>query len=129
MNGILMAAGIAIVSLGTILLLRQYKPEYAFGISVAVGLVLFISALSPFKEVLKEIEAWISLSSFKKEEYSVLLRCFGICVITKITVQTCMDCQESSLASKVDLFGKISVLLLALPLFSKLLGMIRELML
>ncbi len=128
MSEIFTVAGMALISLFAILLLRQYKPEYAFGVSIIVGIILFLSILSPIRELFSEIEVWISFSSLKEEEYSILLRCFGICVITKITVQTCMDCNESSLASKVDLFGKISVLTVAFPLFNKLLDIIRELM-
>lgn len=128
MSEILTVAGMALISLFVILLLRQYKPEYAFGVSVIVGILLFFSALSPIRELFSEIEDWLSFSAVKEEEYAILLRCFGICVITKITAQTCTDCSESSLASKVDLVGKISVLTVAFPLFNKLLGIIKELM-
>ena len=127
MNGIFTVAGIAIISLGAIILLRQYKPEFAFGVSIAVGILLFVTVLGEIKDIFSEIKNWLSLSTIEAENYSVLFRCFGICVVTKITVQTCMDCKESSLASKVDLFGKISILVLALPLFSELLEIVQEL--
>ena len=37
MNEIVTVAGIAVAAAGAAVLLKQYKPEYAFGISVAAG--------------------------------------------------------------------------------------------
>ena len=40
MSDIIIIAGIAIAAAGAAILLKQYKPEYAFGISVAAGVLL-----------------------------------------------------------------------------------------
>lgn len=125
MKEMLSIAGMAIFSLAAILLLRQYKPEYAFGVSVAAGLLFFLYILTPLRDVFGELERWMTFSNAQKEHYAILLQCFGIGMITKLTMQTCQDFGENSLAGKVDLMGKISILITALPLFSEWLDLIK----
>lgn len=125
MTELLSAAGMTIFSLAAILLLKQYKPEYAFGVSVAVGLLFFLYFLTPLQNIFEEIERWITFSDVKEEHYRILLQCFGIGVLTKITMQTCQDFGENSLAGKVDLMGKVSVLITVLPLFTEWMNLIK----
>ena len=56
------------------------------------------------------------------EDYTqVLFRSLGLCVITQLASDTCRDAGESAIASRVELAGRVAVLLCGLPLFQKLL--------
>ncbi len=125
MNEIFTVAGIAIVSVGFIVLLKQYKPEYAFGAALAAGVLLLLYTVTVFGGILTEIENLVAVSGIESEKYKILLRCLGICTVTKIASETCKDCGQSSLSSKVDLAGKTAVLFAAIPLFGEIIGLIK----
>jgi len=52
------------------------------------------------------------------------LRAAGVCLVTQLTADTCRDAGESSLASKAELAGRFLLLVMALPLFERILTLI-----
>ena len=48
---------------------------------------------------------------------TILWKVAGISLVTELAETVCADAGESALASKVELAGKISILVLSLPLF------------
>lgn len=127
MNEIFIVAGIGIISAGFYIILKQYRPEFAFGIILSAGIVLLFFSVSFIKEITEEINELIAFSGTGKENYKLLMKCLGICIITKTASETCRDCGENSVASKIDFFGKVFILSSALPLFSEIIGIIKEL--
>lgn len=127
MNSIITIAGIGIVSAALVIVLKQYRPEFAFGAALAAGIIILIYTIGIFSESLQYISELISVSGIDKEKYEILFRCFGICVITKIASETCKDCGQCSLSSKIDLAGKSLILINSFPLFSEIIRIIKNL--
>jgi len=127
MSEIITIAGVAIIASGTAILLKQYKPEYAFGISLAAGASILIFTVLKLSEVTETLESFVSVSGINNEYYKIMLRCLGVCMITKITSETCKDCGQGAISSKVDMAGKIIILVIAMPLFSEIISIVRAL--
>ncbi|MBR3953094.1 MAG: hypothetical protein IKJ82_05740 [Oscillospiraceae bacterium] len=127
MNEIFTVAGIAVVSAGFVILLKQYKPEYAFGAALAAGIILLFNAIILAKDVFDYMSGIIEYSGIAKENFGILVRCFAICVVAKIASDLCNDCGQGSIASKVSFAGKIFVFITALPLFSEIMEVIESL--
>ena len=125
MNDIIIIAGIAIAAAGAAILLKQYKQEYAFGISVAAGVLLIFFIVTKAEEVIRELGAFAESSGIDSENYGIVLRCLGVCLITNAAAETCRDCGQNSIASKVTVAGKALILIIALPLFSELMDVIK----
>lgn len=125
MNEIFTVSGIAIVSAGLVLLIKQYKPEFAFGIAVSCGIIIIFYIIGFFREIFSVLSEIISFSGIENNKFSILFRCMGICLVTKIASETCKDCGQGSAASKIDLAGKALILTSALPLFSEITDIIR----
>ena len=86
-------------------------------LSLAGGIVILLQLLLSAIPLFSQIETWMSSADLQHGELSVLMRSLGICILTQFAVDSCKDAGESALASKVELAGKIAVLLIALPLF------------
>ena len=74
------------------------------------------------------INDFIDISNAGKEKYEILIKCLGICMVTKIASETCKDCGENSIASKIDLAGKAVVLTFSMPLFQEVIFIIKDLL-
>ena len=62
-------------------------------------------------------------------EYAdIVLRALGIALICELTAVFCRDLGENTLADGVQLFGKLEILVLSLPLVDKVLEMAKELL-
>lgn len=127
MNEIFTVAGIGIIASALIIILKQYKPEFAFATSLISGTVLFfyiITSLSGTFDFLKEL---ISLSGIEYEKYEILFRCLGIGIVSKIASEACSDCGQGSISSKIDFAGKAAMLYISVPLFSEIIIIIKSL--
>ena len=57
------------------------------------------------------------------EYLSVLIKAIGVCYLTQFSADSCRDAGESSLAGKVELAGKIAILISALPLLDSVISL------
>ncbi len=73
--------------------------------------------ISPIAETVRNI---FSRAGADKEYLTILFKAMGICYITQFACDICKDSGENALASHAELAGKISLMLLALPLFDTL---------
>lgn len=125
MNDVFTLFGIAIISASFVILIKQYKPELAFGIALSSGIIILLYTMGFFSEIFSVLSKLISFSGINDEKFFVLFRCMGICMVTKIASESCRDCGQNSIASKVDLAGKALILVASLPLFSEITEIIR----
>jgi len=127
MNEVFTIAGIGIVSTSFVLILKQYRPEFAFAAALAAGIFIFGYAVLTSSEIFEHAKNLVDISGIDSEKYAVLFRCFGISIVTKIASETCKDCGQGSISSKIDFAGKITILLTAVPLYSEIIGIIKNL--
>ncbi|MCI8443529.1 MAG: stage III sporulation protein AD [Provencibacterium sp.] len=113
--------GLGVTAVALIVLLRQYRPEYALLCSVLCSVLIFAAVLSGLLPALSELENWLYSLSVKGEYTAVLFKALGICFITQIACDSCRDAGESAIASKIELAGKFALVVLALPMFREIL--------
>lgn len=114
--------GMAIVGTVLAVLLGQYKPEYRMLVSLATGTVILLVVVESAVPLFEQLETLLDATKMPREYLSILLKSLGICFLTQLASDTCKDAGESAIASKVEIAGKITVLLLSLPLFSQILS-------
>jgi stage III sporulation protein AD len=105
-------------------ILRQYKPEYAMLISVVAGcgvLTLIVYSVMPVLDELSSINSRIGTAG---EYIKTVIKALGICYIGQFAADACRDAGESSLAGKIELGAKVSIVALSLPLLSELMQVI-----
>ena len=126
MNEIFTIVGVAIITSGLAVLLKQYKPEYAFVIILVSGIFIFIVVIGFLREIFSLFNELTVLSGINGKNFEILLKCAGICLVTKTAAELCTDCGQSSIASKVEFAGKMIILASAVPLFSEIIEIIKE---
>ena len=122
-------SAITICAAGTIasilaIILKKNNAEYSIILTICASAILITYIAGAILEALGGIKDIFSQSGFDESYIALLLKCVGICFLTEFTCDTCKDAGQASLAGIVLFGGRISVLLLALPLFSELLGIV-----
>ncbi len=125
--GILQAAGIALLASMTVLLLRELRAAAAVPVRLVTTLVLFGAALLLYAPVLTRIRTLFALSDGGTLGAAVL-RATGIGLVCELSAAFCRDLGESTVAQGVLLFGKLEILILALPLVDDLTKIVGELL-
>lgn len=113
--------GIGLIAVVIILILKQYKPEFAIYVSLIAGIaILFISLtqLSGVLDLLKNISSKVNINS---QYLSLLLKITGIAFLTEFAVSVSNDCGETAIAHKMDLGGKVIIISISIPIITALL--------
>ncbi len=115
------AAAFMLIAAGVSILIKSYRPEYSFILTVAAGCTVLAAALlriSPYFSSLSDIFARAGTGN---EYFTVVLKALGVSYITSFAADSCRDFGQSSLAAKTELCGKCAILVLCIPLITKLL--------
>lgn len=120
--------GAAVLSVVLLVLLRKQRPEAAVLLSVAAGAAIFVFVIMHIGAVL-DLLTGIAARAHLDGTYLVsLLRIIGVAYLAEFGAQVCRDAGEGALAGKVELAGKIFILLLAIPIVIALLESLLQLM-
>ena len=121
----IIGVGIAAAAIATVL--RQYNKEYGLYISLAASIIILSAVLNSLSPIFDLVDELAVISSTDSEYISILVKALAICYITHLASDSCKDCGESAIASRIDFAGKILLLLITIPLFEALLGIVKEL--
>ncbi|MBD5082398.1 MAG: stage III sporulation protein AC/AD protein family [Ruminococcaceae bacterium] len=116
---------IIIVSFGIIsavlsLVLKQYKPEYSMFISLAAGIMIFVSVIAAIEPIIGYISELTENAGLSGIYAEILLKSLAVCYLIQLASDCCKDAGETAIAGKLQIAGKIAVLLMALPIFKSI---------
>jgi len=123
---------IAIVGVGIIaallsIILKQYKPEFGLYISLVAGIIILLVVIKEITPILDTIEELIDAVSLDAVYGAALLKALAICYITQLASDTCRDSGETAIAAKIEMAGKLAIVLVSLPLFKGVVEIVTDL--
>ena len=124
---IIIIASTALIAAILSLILKQYKPEYSLFISIAAGVLIFLSVLAVIRPLMDYISSLTRQTGLSGEYAQVLIKSLAVCYITQLASDCCTDAGETAIAGKLQIAGRIAILLIALPMFQSLTELVTEL--
>lgn len=124
---IMIIVSVALIAAVLSIVLKQYKPEYSLFISIAAGILIFISVFSVIEPILSYINELTDKAGLEGIYGEVLIKALAICYITQLACDCCKDAGENAIAGKLQMAGKIAILLSAIPMFKSLTDIVTEL--
>lgn len=120
--------GIALVSLIIIILLKQYRPEFAIYISLLTGILILILVMDKLTGIINILRDLSDKASINASFLVLLLKITGIAFLTEFAVSICKDAGEGALANKVEIGSKIIIISMSIPIISSLLEIILKIL-
>ncbi|PGL72621.1 stage III sporulation protein AD [Bacillus sp. AFS055030] len=113
--------GIGLAATFVILLLNQFKMNnFTLAITIFISCVLFLFLLDKVQFLLDQIQKLANQASIKNVYVETLLKIIGIAYIAEFGVQITKDAGQGAIASKIELGGKVLILVLAVPILTAL---------
>ena len=106
--------------------LKGLKGEYGIYLVAAVGLVIFFYGVTKLKTVIETIRQVQSYIRLNRAYLEVLLKMIGITYIAEFSSGICKDAGYGSLGSQIEIFGKLSVLAVSMPILLALLDTVQQ---
>lgn len=120
--------GIALIALIIIILLKQYKPEFAIYISLLTGVLILLLVMDQLSEIISLLQSLATKASINSSFLSLLLKITGIAFLAEFAVSVCKDAGEGAIASKIEIGSKIIIIAMSIPIISSLLEIVLKIL-
>ena len=107
--------GLAILVTTILVILRPLRPEIATLLTLAAGGVILVGILARLRTVLQAMAAMAARAEIQPFFLQTVLKVIGLAYLAGFTGQVCRDAGEGAMAAKVELVGKVAILLAGLP--------------
>ncbi len=119
---------IALIGLIIIVLLKQYKPEFAIYISLLIGILILLLVMDKLSGIIQMIQSIANKSNINNEFISILLKITGIAFLSEFAISICKDSGEAAIANKIEIGTKIIIISISIPIISSLLEIILKIL-
>ena len=116
---------ISLLSTAVLIILKEQKSSIYSISSAIICVVLLIQTINTLRGQPLVIELFDQVTEFNKYS-NVLLKIFGITLITETTSDICKQLGENALSSKIDLVGRVEIIILSLPLVNEILDIVNQ---
>ena len=116
--------GIGLIAVIIIMILKQYKPEFAIYASIATGIIIVTMIIDKLTGIITLLSNLSNQASINNEFILILLKITGIAFLTEFAVSICKDSGEAAIASKIDFAGKVIMVAISIPIIAGLLELI-----
>ncbi len=106
--------------------LKSYKPEYGMLISLGTCICIFVYLITKLEIVLDYIDRIESTLNIDRSYIRLLLKMMGITYVAQFASEVCKDAGYQAVSSQIEMFGKISILFVSMPILLALLQTVGE---
>ena len=117
--------GIAFITAISAILLRSAKPELSFAVTVTGIIILILFILESMRSTFAIFHTITQLTGIDNGLVKLLLKIVGVGYLSEFSAGILQDFGTSAVADKVVLGGKITIVLLSMPVIESLLSLVR----
>lgn len=115
---IVQIVGLSIFATILVLILKEQKPMFAFLITAFTGITIFLFLIGKISIVIHVLEDLANKASIDMIFLKTILKIIGIAYIAEFGAQIVRDAGQETIASKIELSGKILIMVMAIPIVS-----------
>ncbi len=121
---ILQIVAIGVLSAVLALTVKRQSPDMALMISIAASVLLFLMLLPMLAETVGILERVGGMLDGGMPYIAVAVKVIGVAYMAELGASVCADAGESAIAAKIDMAGRIILLVLAMPVLMDLVNII-----
>lgn len=128
MTDVIRIIGIGLLALIIIVILKQYKPEFAIYVSMIAGVLILVLSIQKLTGIINLLQSLANKTYINKSFLSILLKITGIAFITEFAISICSDAGEKAIASKIEIGSKVIIIAMSIPIITSLLELVIEIL-
>lgn len=105
---------------------KNGKSEYGIYISIAISLIIFFSIVSKLNVIISAVKEISSYMDLNPSYIGTLIKMLGITYVAEFASGICKDAGYQTIAVQVEIFSKLAILVLSMPVLIALLETIKE---
>ena len=128
MASIAQLAGAGLIAALLLSVVRQQSPSFGLALSLAAAVAIFLFLLPDLVEVVRLVQGYALAGGVADRLLGTVMKVLGIAYLTELAAGVCRDTGEQALAQRVELGGKVLILLLAIPVLNAVLALVLRLL-
>ena len=105
---------------------KSGKSEYGIYITVVLSLIIFFSILGRLETIVEAMKGIGRFIQMDQAYIGTLIKMIGITYVAEFASGICKDAGYQTIAAQIEIFGKLAVMVLSLPILLTLLNTIRD---
>ena len=127
MDNVIKIIAIGFVALISIIIIKQYKSEFAIYISIVAGIIILYMIIDQLENIIDLLKSISEKSGISSEFLGLLIKITGIAFLTEFAISICKDAGEGAVASKIEIGSKVVIISMSIPIISNLLEVVLKL--
>ena len=112
--------GLALLTAGMAMLLRQMYPPAAAVLTIVFGVLMLCALLPMIREYVNAIDSFLSGVALGGEYGAMMLKAMGVVLLTQLSSEACQELGAPGIARYAEFCGRIALLGIAVPVFISL---------
>jgi stage III sporulation protein AD len=113
---IIQIVGLGLVATVLALVIKEQKPLFAFLLAIVSGVIIFAYLIGKISSVIHILETLADKADLNMVFLETILKIIGIAYIAEFGAQITRDAGQGAIAAKIELAGKVLILVLAVPI-------------
>jgi len=115
---IIQIVGLGLITTFLALVVKEQKPIFAFLLTVFAGVVIFIFLIDQIYLIVTMLQKIAVNANINMVYVQTILKIIGIAYIVEFGAQIAKDAGQGAIASKIELAGKVFILVMAIPIIT-----------
>jgi stage III sporulation protein AD len=115
---IIQVVGLGLIATVLALIIKEQKPMFAFAIATFTGIMIFLFLIGKISEVIRVLERLATEGGVNMIYLKTILKIIGIAYIAEFGAQITRDAGEGAIAAKIELAGKVLIMVMAIPIIT-----------
>ncbi|WP_198507889.1 stage III sporulation protein AD [Bacillus sp. FJAT-45037] len=125
---IIQIVGLGLIATFLALVVKEQKPMFAFLLTVFVGVVIFVFLVDEITKIITMLESIARSANINMMYLQTILKIIGIAYIAEFGAQIAKDAGQAAISTKIELAGKILILVMAIPILTAVIEMVLALL-
>ena len=126
--GIFQVVATGVLSAVLAITIKKQSPEIALIITIAATVLIFLMLLPMLTEVVGVLTNVGTMLDGGMRYVSLAFRVIGVAYMAELGASVCADAGETAIAAKIDLGGRVIIMVLAMPIVVDIVGVVVGLM-
>ena len=123
---VIQVAALAVAGVMLAVQFKSGKAEYGFYLGAALSILIFFQILGKLNVILEVIKTIGEFLPLNKIFAGTLLKMLGITYVAEFSASICQDAGYQTIARQIEILGKLTILVMSMPILLALLQTIRE---
>ncbi|GAB7386822.1 stage III sporulation protein AD [Bacillaceae bacterium] len=125
---IIQIVGLGLVATVLSLVIMEQKPMFAFLLATFTGIIIFLFLIGKISGVIAVLEKLAVEANLNMVFLETILKIIGIAYIAEFGAQVTRDAGQGAIAAKIELAGKVLIMVMAIPIIQVVIETIIQLL-